>query len=105
MSPPIFRNYLKNGDAQRQQIWVNCAKIKNTPFLSTLTSRGAGFKLKDRAVGTVLVRMFSNFQVRNWSGYIQKVYLGFVILVTSGQVKFRPGPLPITLGEKLLFRP
>ena len=62
----------------RRQIWVTCAKIKNTPCVQILTSQvkrsglqvrsktdvhsGTGFKLEDRAVGTVLVQMFSNFQ-------------------------------------------
>ena len=78
MPPAVFREYLKNGGAQRCQIWDNCAQIKNTPCVQILTSQlkrsghqvrsksdvhsGTGLKLEDHAVGTVLVRMFLNFQ-------------------------------------------
>ena len=50
------------------------------------------FKLEDRTVGTVLVRMFSNIhdEVLEW---IPTEYLfRILILVTSVQVNFRPGP-------------
>ena len=78
MPPPVFREHLKNDDAQRRQIWGTCAQIKNTPCMQILTFQvkrsghqvrsksnvhsGSGFKLEDRAVGTVLVQIFLNFQ-------------------------------------------
>ena len=74
----FFRKYLKNGVAQRRQIWTTCAQIKNTSCVQILISQvkrsghqvksksdlrsGTGFKIKDGAVGKVLVQMFSNFQ-------------------------------------------
>ena len=76
-SPPVFREYLKNGGVQRRQIWGTCAQIKNTPCMQILTSQakrsghqgrsksdvhsGTGLKLEDRTVGTAVVRTFFNF--------------------------------------------
>ena len=79
MPPPVFREYLKNGSVQPHKIWGTCAQLKSTPCVQVLISQvkrsghqvrsksdvhsGTGFKLEDRTVGTVLVRMFStNFQ-------------------------------------------
>ena len=79
MPPPVFRQYLRKTAAHSAvKFEVCCAKLKNTPCVQSLTCQvkrsghqfrsksdahsGTGFKLEDRAVGTVLVRMFSNFQ-------------------------------------------
>ena len=79
MSPPVFffANISKTA-ALCRQIWGTCPQLNNTPCVQILTSQvkwsghqvrsksdlqsGDRFKLEDRAVGTVLVRMFSHFQ-------------------------------------------
>ena len=69
--PPALREYLKKS-------WGYCELINNTPSVQILTSQikrsgnqvrsksdvpsGTDLKPEDRAVSTVLVRMFSNFQ-------------------------------------------
>ena len=77
LCPQCFSQISKK-TAARRQIWGTCAQLKNTPCLQILTSQvkssgsqvrsesdvhsGTGFKLAVRAVGTVLVLTFSNFQ-------------------------------------------
>ena len=74
----FFREYLKQRRSALPNLGYPCAQIKNTPCVQMLTSQvkrsghqvrsksdvhsGTAFKLEDRAVGTFLVRMFSNFQ-------------------------------------------
>ena len=99
--PPVFRKYLKNGGARTNQQYTLCVnfdlnQVKRSGHQVRSKSdvhAGTGFMLEDRVVGAVLVRMFSNFQDEVWSEYLQNVYFGFFILLTSGQVNFRPGPL------------
>ena len=78
MPPTVFQKCLKNSGAQRRQSLGACAENKKTSCVQTFTSQlqrsghqvrsksdvhsGTGFKIKDRAVGIVLVRKFSNFQ-------------------------------------------
>ena len=38
MLPPVFREYVKNSDAQRHQILGTCTEVKNTHCVQVLTS-------------------------------------------------------------------
>ena len=72
MPPPVFSRISKKNGGERRQIWGTCAQIKNTPCVQILTSRSKGQATRSgqsqmctpgpASVGTVLVRMFSNFQ-------------------------------------------
>ena len=120
---PCFREYLKNSARSAAKFEVPAQNLKihrecNFVCVQILTSQvkksahqvrsksgaqlGTNFKLEDRALGTVLVWMFSNFQNKYWSGYLQNVCFRCFILVTSDQVNFRPGPI-ITLWGNYSF--
>ena len=51
---------------------------------------GNALKLEDRAVATVIVRMFSNFQDDELEWIPTEGIFRVFILVTSGKVNFRP---------------
>ena len=108
MPPPVFRKYLTNGGAHRHQISGTCPQIKNTHCVQVLTSQvkrsghqvssksdvhsGAGLKIEDRAVGTVLIRIFSNFQdeVLEWIPTNCLVRIFHFSDLRSGQFSTRP---------------
>ena len=119
MPPLVFREYLKNGSAQHRQIWGTFAQIKNTPSVQILSSQvkrsghqvrsmsddhsGTGLNLEHRAVGTVLVRMFSYFQ----NEVLDKIptecvcWIFHLSYLRSGQFSKRP-IIPNPMGKLLL---
>ena len=115
MPPTVLSQMPKNGGTKRHQNLGTCAQINNTPCVQILTSQakrsghqirsksdvhsGTGFKLEDRAAGTVLVRMFSNYQNEVLRERIPTEYIFRIFHfrdLKSGQFSTRP---IITLWE------
>ena len=111
-APPVFRKYLKNDGLQRCQIWGTCAPIKNTPCVQILTSQvkrschqvrsksdmhsgtGPASNLKIVLWAQFQSEGFQNFRINIGAGTYRTYISDFLfILVTSGQVNFRPDPL------------